>query len=159
MKSKKSFTSLILWYLPVLCVQFISGRITIGSIGSWYINLNKGSWTPPAWVFGPAWTLLYILMTLSVWMIYCTKTTKSQHRIAYFLFFFQLIANALWSFLFFKLHLPGWALIDLGILILLIVLTSMYFLRIRRIAALLLLPYLVWTMYAFSLNAAIWWLN
>jgi tryptophan-rich sensory protein len=158
-KKTRSFTSLILWYLPVLCVQIVSGRITIGSIGSWYKNLTKASWTPPAWIFGPAWTLLYILMTISVWIIYCTKSTKNQYRIAYSLFFSQLLANALWSFLFFKLHMPGWALIDLGILILLIILTSICFFRIHRIAALLLLPYLMWTIYAFSLNAAIWWLN
>ncbi len=158
-KKTKYFTSLILWYLPVLCVQIISGRITIGSIGPWYRNLNKGCWTPPAWVFGPAWTLLYILMTLSVWMIYRTKSTKSRHRIAFFFFFSQLIANALWSFLFFKLHMPGWALVDLGLLIFLIVITFIYFFRIHRLAALLLLPYLMWTIYAFSLNAAIWWLN
>ena len=158
-KKTKSFTSLILWYFPVLCVQVVSARVTIGSIDLWYRNLHKGSWTPPAWVFGPAWTLLYILMTISVWMIHCTKPKKSKRRTAYSLFFSQLLANALWSFLFFKLHMPGWALIDLGILILLIFATSICFFCIHRIAALLLLPYLMWTIYAFSLNAAIWWLN
>ncbi len=155
----KGAFSLILWYLPVALVQFISAHITISSLNPWYQTLQKGIGTPPSWVFGPTWTILYIMMTVAVWMVYRAETTRAKHAFAYVLFFTQLFANSLWSFLFFGFHLPGWALIDLGLLILLILLTTVCFFHIRKLAGFLLLPYLLWSAYAFYLNAAIWWLN
>ena len=151
--------SLIIWYLPAVFVQIISGLITVNSMNPWYIGLEKGCWTPPSWVFGPTWAVLYIMMSISVWMVYLAKATRLQYRSAYLLFFTQLLANGLWSLLFFGLHMPGWALVDLFILIILVFITAVYFFSIRQLAGLFLLPYLLWIIYAFYLNAAIWWLN
>ncbi len=98
-------------------------------------------------------------MTIAVWMVYHAPTKHQLHRLGYSLFFAQLLANGLWSILFFGLHLPGWALLDLAILLILVTLTATTFYRMRKTAGLLLLPYLAWSLYAFTLNAAIWWLN
>ena len=151
--------SLILWYLLVLSVQIASALATTPSIYPWYASLEKASWNPPGWVFGPVWTLLYIMMAVSVWLISQTKTTRIKHAFSYTLFVVQLFLNGLWSFLFFKFHQVGWALLDLGLLIFFIAVMGHVFFRMRKAAGLLLLPYLFWCIYAFTLNAAIWWLN
>lgn len=158
-KEHNRILTLLIWYVPVALVQLVSGRITVNSLYPWYRSLEKGWWTPPDWVFGPVWTLLYGMMAVSVWMIYHAKATRRQHSIAYVLFFTQLFVNGLWSFLFFRFHLLGLALADLGLLVLLVALNAYYFYRVRPLAGLLLVPYLLWSLYAFSLNAAIWWLN
>lgn len=159
MQKKATIPSLILWYLPVAFVQFIASRITVGSINPWYKGLNKAPWNPPAWVFGPTWTLLYLMMAVAVWIVFLTKPKTSKHKLAYTLFFMQLFVNGVWSFLFFGMHSPGWALIDLTLLVVLLVLTFIVFFRIRPLAGWLLVPYLIWSFYALTLNAAIWWLN
>lgn len=158
-KKNTGAISLILWYLPVALVQFISARVTVNTINPWYKNLNKACWNPPSWVFGPTWTVLYIMMAVAVWVVYQAEVKPSKHRLAYSLFFIQLIVNGLWSILFFGLHSPGWALLDLTLLVFLVAVTAIIFFRVRRLAGLLLLPYLLWSIYALSLNAAIWWLN
>ena len=157
-RTKKLF-SLLVWYVPVLLVQIISAQVTIGSIDPWYANLVKSAWNPPPWVFGPAWTILYIMMTVAVWIIYHENKSKRQGSIAYSLFFCQLVINGLWSFLFFGAHMVGAALINLGLLIFLVGLTAIHFFRVNSLAGWLLLPYFMWITYAFSLNAAIYWLN
>lgn len=159
MKMKANIPSLILWYLPVALVQFISSRITLGSINLWYKSLNKAPWNPPPWVFGPTWTVLYLMMAVAVWIVFLTKPKREMHKLAYILFFMQLFANGVWSFLFFGMHSPGWALIDLSLLIVLIVMTFISFYKIRPLAGYLLIPYLLWSVYALTLNAAIWWMN
>ena len=151
--------SLIFWYLPVAAVQFASARVTIGSMDSWYQNLEKGWWNPPSWLFGPVWTVLYALMAVAVWIVYQTDAPRSQKRFAYTLFFSQLAVNGVWSFLFFGLQMPFLAAIDLLLLNVLIVLTGAHFFRVRPLAGALFIPYLLWTLYALSLNGAIWWLN
>ena len=158
-RKSRGFVSLIIWYIPVVCVQFVSSVFTVGGMNPWYGELKKASWTPPGWVFAPVWSILYIMMAIAVWRIYRTEPKKKLHFIAYILFFIQLFFNGLWSFLFFKFHLIGWALIDLALLIVLIGATIRYFFDINKLAALLLVPYFVWCLYALTLNAAIWWLN
>lgn len=156
---RKGLFTLILWYIPVFLVQSIGGLITEPSLTPWYRSLQKASWNPPAWVFGPTWTLLYILMAVSVWLVYRTPSSKKAHRKAYALFFAQLFFNGLWSLFFFGMQNPGLALIDLIILLTLIIATTLAFYRIRRLAAYLMLPYLAWSLYALTLNFAIWWKN
>ena len=153
----RGWVALLLWYLPVVAVQLIAGTITATSITPWYRALEKAPWTPAAWLFGPVWTVLYIMMACAVWLLH--QTAAPQRHWAYTLFFAQLFFNGLWSFLFFYFHLIGWALIDLGLLVGLIAMTITTFFRIRPLSGLLLLPYFLWSLYAFSLNAAIWWLN
>ncbi len=147
--------SFIFWYFPVLVVQLISSRVTISNIDPWYRELQKPFWNPPDGVFAPVWTLLYLMMGAAVWLVYWSKGTWK----AYILFFTQLFLNGLWSVLFFGFHAPGWALLDLGLLVGILAWNLVVFARIRPLAGWLLLPYLLWTVYAITLNMAIWWLN
>jgi len=158
-KKIRKIRAFLFWLIPVALVQILAGLITSESIGRWYNSLKKAPWNPPAWVFGPVWSLLYMMMVVAVWIISQSKSIKNKKNKAYILFCFQLFFNGLWSFLFFGLQNPGWALIDLVVLTILIALTFLSFYRINKKAGFLLLPYLLWTIYALSLNIAIWWLN
>jgi tryptophan-rich sensory protein len=122
--------------------------------GPWYEMLSKPVWTPPNWVFPLVWSLLYIMIAIVGGIL-----LKGHDRLALRLWLTQLIMNALWSWLFFGLHRTGWALLDLlamtGCIVVLMVLS----LKRERIVAMLLGPYLLWVLYALSLNAGIFWLN
>jgi translocator protein len=149
----------VLWYIPVVIVQLLASLITFESTTSWYPSLHQPSWNPPASVFGPVWTLLYFSMALAAWLVYRTEAQLKQKRVAYILFFAQLFLNGLWSFIFFGWQAPGWALIELTLLVALIAATTSAFYRIRPIGGIILIPYLLWSIYALTLNAAVWWLN
>ncbi len=159
MKIRSNLLSLILWYLPVLLVQIISSKVTFSSLSPWFRQLKKATWSPPNWLFGPVWTLLYLMMTVSVWLIYKSGNEINQKKIAYYLFFTQLILNGIWSILFFGLHKTGWALIDLGFLIAAVLVMTICYFKLSKAAGFLLIPYLIWIIYAFTLNAAIFQLN
>lgn len=159
MKKSSGFFVLMLCYLPVLAVQWLAANVTIHTLTPWYADLIKASWNPPSWVFGPVWTLLYIIMTISVWLIYRDNKHPKKHGVAYTLFFVQLTLNGLWSYLFFGWHYVGLALLDLALLFILVGFMMVYFFRLRKSAGYLLLPYFLWSGYALTLNAAIWWLN
>lgn len=126
--------------------------------GAWYTTIAKPSWTPPGWLFGPVWGLLYLAMSVSAWLIWRQRTRIS---VALPLGFYlaQLLLNGLWSWLFFGRQLIGTALVDLFILVLLIAMTSLLFMRIDKKAGILLLPYLAWASFATVLNLQIWRLN
>lgn len=156
---KNSATSLVLWYIPALAVQLISTKITMDELAPWYSCLVKAPWTPPPFVFGPVWTLLYILMTLSVWTIYRSNATTPQQKKAYSLYFTQLALNAAWTLLFFRLREVGLALVDLALLTGVLIYTNIYFFKLKRAAGWLLIPYTLWVGYALTLNVAIWILN
>jgi tryptophan-rich sensory protein len=106
-------------------------------------------------VFGPVWTILYPLMAIAGWTVW----REGRSRLAVLLFLLQLALNAAWPWLFFGLRRPDWALIDVFALVIAIVLTIVVFYRLRRRAALLLVPYLAWVVFAATLNFAIWRLN
>lgn len=125
---------------------------------AWYAGLNKPSWNPPAWVFGPAWTFLYITMAVAAWLVWCEGGWRLQGR-ALGLFMLQWSLNALWTPLFFGLHRPGLALIDILALWLAVTATIHAFWQVRRSAGLLLIPYLAWVSFATVLNFTIWRLN
>ena len=153
------------WFLPVLCIALplivgISGSFfTAGSIPGWYAGLTKPAINPPAWVFAPVWTLLYILMGLSLYLALREGTERAPVRQGAILFIAQLTLNLLWSIVFFGLHAIAAALILLLLLIVLIAATAISFRRISAPAAWLLVPYLVWCCLAALLNAQIWLLN
>ncbi len=126
--------------------------------GDWYQTIAKPSWTPPGWIFGPVWTLLYIAMAVAAWLVWLEGGWKSN-RIALSLYIVQLIFNAAWSWLFFGVHTIGGALVDIVILWLLILTTLILFWRRRPTAGLLLLPYALWVGFATALNFQIWRLN
>ena len=130
---------------------------TEASVRTWYPSLQKPAWTPPAWLFGPAWSALYILMGVAAWRAWQTRTAGTRAVLS--VYFIQLAVNASWSFLFFGLRQPSWALADIFVLWALLVWTQAALARIDRVAALLWLPYLLWVTFAGVLNAAIVRLN
>jgi tryptophan-rich sensory protein len=130
---------------------------TARGVTEWYPSLIKPSFNPPNAVFGPVWTTLYLLMAYSMWLVWDSRSPL--RTVTKLTFFGMLIANALWSLLFFGLHLPGLALVDL---ILYFALLTLWFRQLRaqdRLAARLQLPHLAWVTFAGALNASIWWLN
>ena len=146
----------------VMCLgaQLTGSFLTLPAIRSgWYAALEKPFFNPPGWVFGPVWTALYFIMALSAWMVWKHEPDSSLVRPALYLFFLQLLFNVTWSALFFALRKPGWAMVEIIFLWLLILATILVFHRISRLAAWLLVPYLAWVLFAAALNVAIWWLN
>jgi tryptophan-rich sensory protein len=126
--------------------------------GEWYAGLQKPSWNPPGWLFGPVWTLLYTLMAVAAWLVWQQGGWAKQGR-ALRMFCIQLALNALWTPLFFGLRWPALALAEMVLLWLAIAATLVLFARVRRLAAWLLAPYLLWVSFAASLNFALWRLN
>jgi benzodiazapine receptor len=126
--------------------------------GEWYLGLLKPSLTPPGWVFGTVWTLLYTMMGLAAWLVWKRKGYAAASR-SLWLFLLQLGLNALWSYLFFGLKNPGLALLDIVALWLAILATLIAFFRHYRLAGKLLLPYLLWVSFAIYLNLQFWRLN
>lgn len=153
-----SLLFLLLFIAIALSVELLGGWFTQLGLVDWYPEIKKPSWTPPNWLFGPVWTLLYLLMGVALWLVWRAPPSPLKKG-AYWLFGAQLFTNLIWSALFFTLHSPLSALIDLLLLWLLIVGTIVTFYRVRPLAAYLLLPYLIWTSYALALNGAIWQLN
>ena len=134
----------------------IGSQFTAASAGSWYAALAKPSWTPPGWVFGPVWSLLYLAMGVSAWLVW---RTREAVRDPLMLFALQLAVNASWSGLFFGLRSPGAAFAEILLLWFAILATLTVFWRRSLLAGLLLLPYLLWVSFAAALNLAIWRLN
>jgi translocator protein len=145
---------LVLIGLLVLCLAVGGGAgfLTAQSVVTWFPTLVKPSFNPPAWVFAPVWTTLYIMMALAAWLVWLRKGSLV-------LFYVQLALNFAWSLLFFGLHSPAMALVDIVALWVAILLTLLAFWKVDRRAGWLLVPYLAWVSFAGVLNASIWWLN
>ncbi|GAB4091668.1 TspO/MBR family protein [Flaviaesturariibacter terrae] len=136
-----------------------AGFFTVTGVGTWYQRIQRPAWNPPNWVFGPVWTLLYVLMGIALYLVWRGPGSNPQKRRAITFWSIQLAANFLWSFLFFNQHRIGLALLDLAVLWLLILLTIFSFARINKTAAWLLVPYISWVTFAGILNYSIWMLN
>lgn len=121
----------------------------------WYRELAKPTWTPPGWVFGPVWSILYLMMAASAWLVW----RKAGVSAALGLFLVQLALNALWSYLFFGLHRPDLAFIDILVLWAMIIATIVSFWKTMPLAGGLLVPYLAWVSFASVLNGTIWAMN
>ena len=126
--------------------------------GEWYDALTKPPWNPPAWLFGPVWTTLYILMAVSVWLVWRRGGFAVQRR-PLILFLVQLALNTVWTPLFFGLNYPGVAFVEIILLWVAIWMTVFAFRRVNRAAAWLLVPYLLWVSFAAVLNFFLWMLN
>ncbi|MGV1012915.1 MAG: TspO/MBR family protein [Flavobacterium sp.] len=146
--------------MTCLVVGYLSGMVTRESITTWYPTLVKPSFNPPNWIFAPVWTILYIMMGVAGGMVW-NRMEQDTERVkkAFTFFIIQLALNAIWSLLFFYLHNPFLALIEIVLLWLLIFETYTQFKKIDKVAGMLLIPYLAWVSFAMVLNGSIWWLN
>lgn len=136
----------------------IGGLITANSVREWYPVINKPTWTPPNFLFGPVWTTLFILMGIAFYVIWQSKKTKPQGEAMKF-FIVQLVLNVLWSGLFFGLRQPWLAYVDIVALWILILMTIKKFWAIKPVAGILLIPYILWVSFASFLNLAVALLN
>ena len=147
-----------LGWLAVSIAAAAMGGFASASAGPFYQALTQPEWAPPAWLFAPAWTVLYFLMALSAWLVW--RLYGFRHaRTALSLFLIQLAFNALWSWLFFVWHQGALAFYEILVLWGLIFGTTFSFWRLHRIAAVLLLPYLAWVAYAAALAFTVWQYN
>ncbi len=142
-----------------LAVGGLSGFATARGVSIWYPTLVKPSFNPPAWVFGPVWTLLYIMMGVAAFLVWRRGLDTDGVRTALMVFAIQLVLNGLWSILFFGMRSPGWALAEIIVLWTAIGITTLLFWRVVPSAGLLLLPFWMWVSFAAVLNASLWWLN
>lgn len=131
------------------------GAIASVDAREFYGGLTKPAWAPPAALFGPVWTVLYALMAVAAWLVW-RERGWARGRGALGLFVVQLAFNAAWSWLFFALHRGGWAFACIVVLLVLIAATLAAFARIQRVAAALLVPYLLWVAFATALNWSVW---
>jgi len=148
---------LVAW-LTLTFVAAAMGAIASMDAPAFYGQLAKPGWAPPAGVFGPVWSLLYLLMGVAAWLVWRQRPSQSVDG-ALGLFIMQLVANALWSWLFFGWHQGALAFADVLLLLALVAITAAAFWRIHRLAGLLLLPYLAWVGFASALTWAVWQRN
>lgn len=163
-KMNTSKTISLIWKLIIsilICetTGITSGLIANTGMNAWFDALNKPSWNPPAFLFAPVWTFLYLLMGISLWLIWKSAAPVPQKSNAIILFSLQLFLNFWWSIIFFKFHSPAVALVDIILMLILILLTIISFSKLSKPAAWLLVPYIVWVSFATILNYTIWVLN
>ncbi len=137
----------------------IGSVFTAPSIEAWYAGIVKPTFNPPAWVFGPVWTTLFALMGIAAFLVWKKGLDRRDVKVALGIFLGQLILNTLWSIIFFGLHSPGGALVEIIFLWLAIFAAIIAFVKISRPAAWLLLPYILWVSFAGYLNFSIYMLN
>ena len=140
-----------------LMLGIASSFSTVDQIRDWYPLISKPSWTPPSWIFGPVWTVLYILMGFSLALIYSVKSNDAKYAIWFFIFHFSL--NLSWSIIFFKFHLIGVACFVIMMMVLSLIILMFLFFNIRKLACYVLIPYLLWLFVALAINSAVWIMN
>ncbi len=149
-------------FLPSCCSPHWSRSLphsALSSPGAWYSQLQKPDWNPPNWVFGPVWTTLFVLMGIAAFLVWRKGLERKDVKIALSIFIGQLVLNTLWSMIFFGLHSPGGALVEIMFLWLAIVATIITFAKVSKPAAWILTPYILWVSFAAYLNYSIWILN
>ena len=154
---RKIFLFIVCLVVP-LTIGAISGIATSSGLKDWYFNLNKPSFNPPNYLFGPVWSFLYLLMGVSFYLI-LQETKSPLRKKAINIFILQLSLNFLWSFLFFKFQLLGLAFIEILLIWLSILWMILEFKKLNKTAAYLQIPYLLWVSFASLLNGTIWWNN
>ncbi len=154
----KDGLGLLLFLGLSFAAALIGSLFTGAAITTWYDTIAKPSWTPPNWIFGPVWTLLYLAMAVAAWLVW-RQAGWSQAATGLTLFFVQLVLNAAWSALFFGARNPGLAFAEILLLWCAILATLLAFWRVRPLAGMLFVPYLAWVTFASALNYAIWRLN
>ena len=152
------------WIGLVVFIAICLGAGGLGSVATtpeiegWYQTIQKPSWNPPDYLFGPVWTTLFVMMAIAAWLVWKSEGFKVAAA-PLMLFAGQLVLNIAWSWIFFGMHQPSWAFAEIVILWLAIVATMVAFFRRSKIAAWLMVPYLAWVSFASVLNFTIWRLN
>jgi len=157
--SASNILKLIAAVLSCQAAGFLGSLATTPSIGGWYKSLVKPSFNPPNWVFGPVWTTLYLLMGIALFLVWRLGFKAEGVQAALIVFLIQLALNTLWSILFFGLHQPLPAFIEIIVLWAFILWTMIKFFGLSRPAGWLLVPYLLWVSFASVLNFFLWWGN
>ncbi|MET0262186.1 MAG: TspO/MBR family protein [Rariglobus sp.] len=152
----RSWPALLGFIAVVATVSALGGWITSTSVTTWYAELAKPDWRPPNWLFGPAWTLLYAMMAVVAWRIWCVRKTAPEAHSLLALWGVQLALNCAWSFLFFGLRSPLAGLVDIVILLVLLFWIQVRLAGFHRLLALLWIPYVLWVGFATALNFSIW---
>ena len=153
---KNKFLTFILFLAITFSASLIGSLATITFKEPWYSLLNKPSFNPPDWIFGPVWTILYLLMTISIWKYWHSKNREMN---TVYIYFIHLVFNATWSIVFFAFHKMLLALLVLIVLIAFIINLIISFRRVTMISAYLMIPYLLWCCFALILNSSLIILN
>ena len=154
-----SIVKLIVSIVACFAAAVIGSLFTFKAIPDWYSGLKKPRYTPPNWAFGPVWTTLYVLMGISVFLVWQNGLAINDVLLAFTLFWVQLVFNALWSIIFFGMKSKGGGVIIIITLWLLILATIIASFQVSGWAGALLIPYIIWVSIASYLNIGIWWLN
>ena len=154
----KDWIALLIFFGICFTVAAIGSLFTTSSVKTWYSGLLKPAGTPPSWIFGPVWSILYLLMAAAAWLVWRQRLHEDVW-LALALFMVQLVLNGLWSFIFFGLRRPGAALVEITVLLIAIAMTALRFAELSRVAFWLMTPYLGWVLYASYLNFGIWRMN
>ena len=158
-KKLKDIFKLIICIFVCQCAGLIGSLVTMTAIPTWYATLEKPPFTPPNWLFAPAWITLYLLMGISAFIIWRRGLESRRIKVALLVFLIQLDLNALWSVTFFGLQSPLYGVIVIAVLWIAILFTMLRFFKISTVAGALLLPYILWVSFAAALNVSIWVLN
>jgi translocator protein len=158
-KTRFKIWPFVISLLITLSIGTVAGFVTTPQISNWYAALNKPSFNPPDWIFGPTWTFLYILIATAAYLVWAKRDYRSVYTHARIIYFIQLLFNFLWSIVFFGLHQILIALLIIGLLFISIMINIVVFKRISKAAAWLLAPYLLWVAFAALLNFNIYILN
>jgi tryptophan-rich sensory protein len=156
---KKKLVYIVISVTLCLVIGFLASFATQSSVNDWYLTLNKPSFNPPNWIFAPVWTTLYILMGIAAGWVWGKGFHHKYVKTGLYHFGFQLLLNALWSIVFFGLKSPFYALWVIIALLIMLILTIKWFKVVSKLAAILLIPYLLWVCFATLLNYKIWELN
>ena len=146
---KNKFLSFVLFFIITYSASFIGGLVTFSSKEPWYSQLVKSNYNPPDWIFAPVWTTLYLMMTLAIWFFWHSKN-RDMNTI--YIYFIHILFNTTWSVVFFAFHNILLALINLMILIFLIIVLILRFKKVNYLSSYLMIPYLLWSIYALFLN-------
>ena len=153
--TKNKYLSLILFLIITFAASAIGGFTTSAYKEPWYSQIVLPSYNPPGWVFGPVWSTLYVFMSIAIWKAWDMTKDKKLLKI----YFLHLFFNAIWSVIFFGFHNIGLALVDLAVILFFITLLMKFYYKISKFSFYLMVPYLIWTTYAFILNTSIFLLN
>lgn len=157
--TKKDLFKLILSLIICQLAGFVGSLFTSPAIPTWYANLKKPAFTPPNWVFSPVWISLFVLMGISLFLLWQKTLRERRVRVAIFWFAIQLGLNILWSVIFFGLKSPFFAFIEIVFLWIAILLTILKSFKVSRLAEALLIPYILWVSFAAILNFSLFLLN